>query len=435
MVLNSANKVEANKYELEVVVSGDEYKEALEKSYKKNTAKISVPGFRKGKAPRSTIIKMYGEGFFYEDAVNLSYPKAYEEAVIEAKIEPIDRADVDIISVDGEGYTFKAIVTVKPEVVVLNYKGIKANKTVHTVTDEEINVEIDRQRERSARIVEVTDRAAQNGDNTVIDFDGYVDGVAFEGGKADGFALTLGSGQFIPGFEAQIEGRNIGEEFDVNVTFPEDYHSEDLKGKEAVFKVKLVELKGKELPQVDDEFAKDVSEFDNLIEFKADIAKKLQERADRISNDEFENQLIDGVLEGVEIEIPQVMIEQAIDNIVSDFEHRLQSQGMDIKTYMQYTGMDLESFRKTFEEQAQKRVKIRLVLEKIAEIEGIVVSDLEVDAEYTKMSEMYNIELEKVKSFVNPLDIKKDIAINNAIELIRENAVITTVDEKKEETV
>lgn len=432
MNLTSSKKVDTNRHELEIAVGAEEFEKAIQSVYRKQVKNIQVPGFRKGKAPRHIVEKMYGEGVFYEDAINDLYPSVYTQAVTEANITPVDRADIEVLSVGKDGFTFKATVTVKPEVEVANYKGIAATKKVKKISDKEIDAEISRLQERNSRMVDVDDRPAEMGDYTIIDFDGYVDGVAFDGGKSERYPITLGSGQFIPGFEEQIAGHSIGDEFDVNVTFPEDYHAEELKGKAAVFKVKLHEIKKKELPEVDDEFAKDVSEFDTLAELREDLGKKLQESADKAAKDAVENQLIDSVIADMKAEIPEVMFEHRIDEMIQDFDYRLSSQGLNLQTYLQYTGMEMDSFRKTFREQAERQVKIRLALEKIVELEGLTASPEDVEAEYAKLADAYKIEVEKVKTYIPETDVTKDIAVNKAIDLVRDNAVITEEEEAEE---
>ena len=424
MGLNNANKIETNKYELEISVGKEKFQQAIDRAYKRNVSKMNVPGFRKGKAPRTVIEKLYGEGVFFEDAVNILYPEAYEEAVAESAIEPVDKADIEVVSVDKDGFVFKAKVTVKPEVEVGEYKGLKAVKKLRTVSDEDIDREVERVRERNARVITVEDRPAKNGDITSIDFDGSVDGVPFEGGKAEKYSLELGSGQFIPGFEDQIVGHSTGDEFDVNVTFPEDYSAKELAGKAAVFKVKLHEIKVRELPEVDDEFAKDVSEFDTLEQYKEDIRKHLQERYDDLATEDVENALIDQVIAGMKAEIPEVMYEQSVDGFVSDFDYRLKAQGLNINSYLQYTGMDMASFRKTFREQAEKQVKIRLALEKIAELEKFEAGEEDLEAEYKKLSEHYKVEPEKIKKAISSKDVAKDIVVSKAIDLVKSSAVI-----------
>lgn len=424
MSLVSKNNVATNKFELEVHVPAEEFEKACQSAYLKRVKKIEVPGFRKGKAPRKTIEKLYGEGIFFEDAINAVYPSALEAAVEEAGLELVARPMVDVTDVSKEdGFKFKAVCVVKPEVSVKDYKGIKVSKEVKEVTDEDIDKEIDRLRNRNARTISVSDRAAQNDDVVVIDFDGSVDGVPFDGGKAEKFELTLGSGQFIPGFEDQIIGHNVGDEFDVNVKFPEDYHAEELKGKDSVFKVKIHEINAKELPEVDDEFAKDVSEFDTLAEMKDDIKNKLAEQNEKTATTEFENKLIDQVIANMEGEIPEEMYESRIDEMVRDFDYRLRSQGMDINVYLQYTGMDMDAFRLTFKEQAEKQVKIRLALEKVVELEKIETTAEDLEKEYQRIADSYNMELDKVKTMLPAADLMADVAVNKAVDLIKESAV------------
>lgn len=425
MSLTANNKLDTNKYELTIHIDAESFEKALEKAYKKNIKKINVPGFRRGKAPRKMVEKLYGEGVFFEDAINDIYPAALSEAIAEAKLEIVARPEVEMKEADKEnGVTFTAVCIVKPEVAVKDYKGIEVEKTVKEVTDENVENRLKAMQDRNARQIEVEDRPSQNGDTLVFDFEGSVDGVPFDGGKAEKYSLELGSGQFIPGFEPQLENRNIGDEFDVNVTFPEDYHAEELKGKEAVFKCKVHEIKAKEVPALDDEFAKDVSEFDTLDELRADIRKKMEEQNEKEASTEVENKLIDKVIENMEAEIPNEMYESAIDDMIRDFDYRLQSQGMNLDTYMKYTGMELTSFRQTFEEQAKKRVQIRLALEKIVELENIEVSGEDVEAEYKKLADMYQMEADQVKQFVSAEELSKDIAVNKAVDLVKENAVI-----------
>ena len=424
MSLVSKNNVATNKFELEIQVPAEDFEKACEQVYKRKGKRIEVPGFRKGHAPRKTIEKLYGEGIFFEDAVNDVYPGALQSAVEEAGLEIVCRPEVEVTEVSKEkGVTFKATCTVKPEVTVKDYKGIKASKDVEEVTDVDITAEIDRRRERNARTVDVEGRAVENGDIVNIDFEGFLDGVPFDGGKGENFSLTIGSGQFIPGFEEQIIGHNIGDEFDVNVTFPENYHAEELKGKPTTFKVKLHSISTKELPEADDEFAKDVSEFDTLDELKADIRKHLEEANEKKAADAFENKLIGGVIENMEGEIPQEMYEVRIDEMIRDFEYRLQSQGLNLDMYLQYSGLDRDSFRKTFEAQAQRQVKVRLALEKIVEVEGIAPTDEEVEAEYARLADAYKMDVEKLKPVISAEDVKKDVAVNKAIDLIKDSAV------------
>lgn len=425
-MLVSKNPVETNKYELIVSVPANEFEAACEKVFKRKAKQFQVPGFRKGKAPRKTIEKLYGEGVFFEDAVNDLAPAALESAYTESGLEIVVRPEVEVTEVSKEnGVTMKATCIVKPDVTVKQYKGLKASKDVAPVTDEEVNAEIERMRNRNARTITVEDRAAQNGDIVSIDFEGFVDGKAFEGGKAERYSLTLGSGQFIPGFEDQIVGHNTGDEFDVNVTFPEEYQASELAGKPAVFKCKLHEISAKELPALDDEFVKDVSEFDTLDELKADITKKLADSKEQAANTAFENALIDGVIENLEGEIPEEMFDARADEMVQDFEYRLSSQGMNLDTYMQYTGSTRDSLRASFKEQATRQVKVALALEKIVAAEGLTASDEEVEEEVNKLAEQYkaqNITADQIKAAMGE-QLKNDIAQKKAVELIKSTAV------------
>ena len=430
MSLTASKKIDTNLMELEISVPAEEFKAAVDRSYRKNAPSITIPGFRKGKAPRHMIEKMYGEGVFFEDAVNELYPSAYEAAAKEAGITPVDRADIEILEVGKDGFSFKATVTVKPEVEVEGYKGIEAEKVEYTVTDEDVDAEIAKLQKRAGTTISVEDRPAQMGDNVVFDFEGFIDGVAFEGGKGEEFPLTLGSNQFIPGFEEQIAGHAIGEDFDVNVSFPENYHVDELKGKPAVFKCKIHQIKAVELPELDDEFAKDVSEFETLEALKADLKSKLQEKKDLEANDEFENKLVDAVIAGMKADIPACMYERKIDEMVQDFAYRLQMQGLNLETYMQYTGSTVESFRETFKEQAEHQVKVRLALEKIAELENLTATEEDLEEQFKKAAEVYGVELEKIKELLPADEISKDIAGNKAIDFVRENAVAPKAKKK-----
>jgi len=426
MELIRNEKVADNTVELEFKVSAEVFAEAVTKAFKKANKDITVPGFRKGKAPRSVVEKMFGAEVFFNDAIDALLPDAYADAVEAAGIEPVARPEVDIKACSKEeGFVAVAKVVVKPEVKVNEYKGLKAVRKSAVVEDAAVEAELNTLRERNGRLVEVEGRKAELNDTANIDFEGFVDEVAFEGGKGEGFDLLLGSGQFIPGFEEQIVGHEIGEEFDVNVTFPEEYHATDLAGKAAVFKTKLNSLKAKELPELDDEFAKDVSEFDTLDELKADIRKAMEERASQQAELEVENTLVDAVVASMEAIIPEEMTENRIDELVRDFEGRMAQQGLQLATYLQYTGMEMESFRKTFREQAEQQVKIRLALEKVAEMENLTASDEEVEAELAKIAEAYKMKLEQVKSFIPAVEIRKDLVINKAIDFVKENAEIT----------
>ena len=425
MSLTSVNKLENNTVELLVQVSEEQFQDALMKAYKKKVKTIALPGFRKGKAPKAMIEKMYGKEFFYDDAINMVYPAAYESAVEEAGIEPVDRANVSDLKVEqGNGFSFKATVTVKPDVTVKNYKGIKAEKTVETIMAADVNAELERMRERNSRLTNV-ERAAKNGDTALIDFEGFKDGVAFEGGKGENFPLNLGSGQFIPGFEEQVAGHEAGEEFEVNVTFPEQYQAEELAGKAATFKVKLHEVKTKELPAADDEFAKDVSEYDTLDELKASIRKGMEEQNEKNAELEVENDLVEQIVATLEGDIPPVMFESRIDEMVRDFEYRLQQQGLRLEDYIKYMGGDTAKFREGFKEQAEKQVKIRLALEAVAAAEGIAASEEDFENEVKRIADAYKMEVEKVRGIVPEAEVKKDLAVNKAIDFIKQNADVT----------
>lgn len=425
MNLIENKNVDTNKFQLTVEVGADQFEPAVEKAYRKNVKKMNVPGFRKGKAPRKMVEKLYGEGVFFEDAVNELYPAALQQAVEEAQLQLVARPEVEITQVDQNGFTFTATCIVKPEVTVKNYKEIAVEKEVKAVTDEDVDNRLKSLQEKNGRTVNVEDRPAQDGDTVVFDFEGFVDGEAFDGGKAEQYTLVLGSHQFIVGFEEQICGKSVGEEFDVNVSFPEKYHVENLQGKPALFKCKLHEIKAQELPELDDEFAKDTSEFDTLEELKADIRKKTEQANEKAAEDAVENKLIDTIIENMEAVVPEEMYQARIDDMVRDFQYRLQSQGLNLETYMQYTGMNMESFRKTFYEQAQRQVKIRLALEEIVKLENISVDDETVEAEFAKLAENYKMEVEQVKNFVPVEEFKQDIAVNKAIDLVKETANIT----------
>ena len=424
MSLTSVNKLENNTVELLVQVSEEQFQDALMKAYKKKVKTIALPGFRKGKAPKAMIEKMYGKEFFYDDAINMVYPAAYEAAVEEAGIEPVDRANVSDLKVEqGNGFNFKATVTVKPDVTVKNYKGIKAEKTIETIMAADVNAELERMRERNSRLTNV-ERAAKNGDTALIDFEGFKDGVAFEGGKGENFPLNLGSGQFIPGFEEQVVGHKAGDEFELNITFPEDYHAEDLKGQPVVFKVKVNAVQEKELPALDDEFAKDVSEFDTLADYKEDWKKKLAESKEKEAADDLENQLIDKLVELVQGEIPEAMYENKIADSIREFGYRLQSQGLNLDTYMKYTGMNVDQMKEGFRPQAERQVKLRLALEKIAALEELKAGEEDLNQEYQKIAEQYKMEADKIKELIPAAELEKDICVEKAINLVRDNANI-----------
>ncbi len=422
MSLKSANKVETNVYSVEVEISAEQLKEATVKAYNQNKKKIALPGFRKGKAPKAMIEKMYGKNFFYEDALDILYPEVVGAAIEEAKLEIVAAPyDVEITKLDEEGAALTLKVIVKPEVELGAYKGLKAEKESTDVTDEEVEAEIKALLERNSRVVTVEDRAVVSGDITNINFEGFVDGVAFDGGKGEDFDLEIGSGQFIPGFEDQIIGKSTGEEFDVNVTFPTEYAPE-LAGKDATFKVKVNEIKAKEYPELDDEFAKDVSEFDTLDELKADIKAKIGESKEQRAKDAFESALLKQVCEGATVEIPQVMIDNKAEEMKQQTEQQMAQQGLALEMYLQYMGLSMDKYMEDVKAQAEIQVKTRLALEKIVEVENIEATDEDVDAEFAKYAEMYKMDVETLKKFINPEELKKDLAIGKAVDFIVENA-------------
>ena len=434
MSLKETKNVAANRYELEILVDGERFREAIKAAYKQNAKKINVPGFRKGKAPLSYVETYYGTEIFFEDALNLIYSDVVEEAINESDLKVInDKMDFDMVSISKEdGVDFKVTVTTYPEIEVGEYKGLKAEKVIAKVEDSEIDAQVNAMADRNARMIAVEDRAAQLGDTAVIDFEGFCDGVAFDGGKAEGHNLELGSGQFIPGFEDQIVGHNIGEEFDVNVTFPEEYGAKELAGKEAVFKIKLHELKVRELPEIDDEFAKDVSEFDTLDELKADLKAKALERKQKVAEEEVENDLVQQIVDSIKGEIPEAMFENQLNQSVEQFAYRLQSQGLDLQTYLKYTNASIDDFKASFRPQAENQVKFRLALEKIVELEKIEATEEEINEQIEKMAKDYGMEAEQIKAAVPTEEIAKDIAVGKAIDFIKENAVITEVEAKTE---
>lgn len=425
MSLKSTNKIETNIYELEVEASAEEFESAVQAAYKKAKNKINVPGFRKGKAPRKMIEKLYGESCFYDDAVNAMVPFVVGKAIDEAGIEVVDRPEIDVTALSKDtGVAFKVKCIAKPEVEISDYKGIEVEKTVKTITDEDVDNQLKSMQERNGRLITIEDRAVENGDTVVIDFEGFMDGKAFDGGKENGFSLKIGSGQFIPGFEEQIVGKSTGEDFTINVTFPENYQMEELAGKPAEFKIKLHEIKATELPELDDDFAKDTSEFDTLDELKADLKKKLEDNASKNAEAAAENAVYDAVIAKMNAEIPQVMFEHKIDDMVRDFEMRLSQQGLDLPMYLSFTGMDEAAFRDTFKDQAEKTVKLRLALEKIAKLENIEVTDEQVMEELKKMSENYKLPLNQLMSVVSPATLKTDMLVTEASKLVKDSAVI-----------
>ena len=425
MSLTKKELIEKNLYELEISVDHDTFEAAVNRAYKKQVGKFNVPGFRKGKAPRSIIERMYGKGFFYEDAINDILPEAFESAIKEAELDVVGRPEFDIKNIDDNGAVLTAKVYVKPEVEIKDYKGIKVTRKVEPVTDEELNAEIATVQSRNSREIEVTDRAAENGDVAVIDFEGSVDGVAFEGGKGENYSLKLGSGSFIPGFEDQVVGKNIGDTFDVNVTFPEDYHAKELAGKAAVFKVTIHKLSAVELPALDDDFAKDVSEFDTLDEYKADLKAKIEKRHETQADSEVDEQLSNALMEKLEAEIPECMFEAETENFVRDYDNRLRMQGLDLKTYFQYTGMTLETMREQMRPQAERQVKLRLALEKIAALEALEATEEEINGEYENIANSYNMPVDQVKASIDSAAIAEDMKVKKALDLVKANAKIT----------
>ncbi len=432
MNLVKSERLEKSMHELQFSVDADVFKAAIDKAFKREGKKYNVPGFRKGHAPRAVIEKMYGADIFHYDAINDLFPEAYEAAVAAAGIEPVGRPEADVVSESlDEGVVLKVTVAVKPEIKVGGYTGLKATRKVNTVDDADVDAEITRMQERNGRII-TREGKAENGDTVDMDFEGFVDGVAFEGGKAEHYSLVLGSGSFIPGFEDQLIGHEAGEEFDVNVTFPEEYQAKELAGKPAVFKIKLHEVKTRELPTLDDEFAKDVSEYDTLDELKASIRKGMEEQNAKQADLAVENDLVDQVIATIEGDIPEVMYENRMDEAVRDFEYRLAQQGLKLDMYLQYMGQTMETFRASFKEQAEKQVKIRLALEAVVAAEQIAATDEELEAELQRIADNYKMELEKVKELVNADEVKKDLAVNKAIDFIKDHAEITEEKVAKE---
>ena len=424
-MLKSTNNVEKNVFELEIAIDGEKFEAAIQKAYLKQRKDIMIKGFRKGKAPRAFIEKMYGEGVFYEDALELVYPEAVSEAIIESKLDVVGAPyDLEVPEIGKDGVVLKLKVAVKPEVKLGEYKGLKATKPSCKVAADEVKAELAKMQEQNSRMVSVEKRAVKKNDTAVIDFEGFVDGVAFDGGKAEKYELVIGSGSFIPGFEDQIIGHKIGEEFDVNVTFPAEYQ-EDLASKDAVFKIKLHEIKVKELPALDDEFAKDVSEFDTLDELKKSVKAQLEEAKKADADNKVTNDLLEEVVKGMEVDIPAVMIEAEIDNIVDNFNYRLQSQGLDLNTYLSYTGMEMAAFREGYKENAEAQVKLSLAIEAIIKAENIEATDDEVNAEYENLAKTYNMDVEAVKKAIPAESLAGDIKSKKAIDFVKNSAKVT----------
>ena len=435
MSLKSSNTVAVNTTELILEISAEDFNKALLNAYKKEKNQIQIKGFRKGKAPMSVIERYYGEEVFFDTALNDLLPDEMTKAIEETKLDIVDRPQVEIVSASKtEGAVLKATCTTKPEVSVSEYKGLKAPKVVDEVTEEVINDQIEAARKRQARIVTVEDRAAQLDDEVTIDFEGFKDGVAFDGGKGEDFPLTLGSGQFIPGFEDQVVGHKTGENFEIEVTFPEDYQMKDLAGQKATFKITVKEIKAQELPEFDDEFVKDVSEFETVAEYKEDLKKKLEENAKQKADAQFENYLFEQIIKNLEGEIPECMYDQRVDREVSEFEARLAQNQMTLDLYFQYTGMDLDDLKATYKDRAVNEVKLRLALESIVAKENITVEDSEVEEGLAKLAENNNISVDDVKRFINVEDYKMDLLVSKAADMIKESAVVdNSLAEKKEE--
>ena len=419
-------KLEKNMAKLTIEASAEDFEKAIQKVYLKARGRINIPGFRKGKAPRKLIEKMYGTGVFYEDAANDLIPTAYAEALKDCDLEIVSRPEINVTQIEaGKPFIFTAEVAVKPEVTLGEYKGVEVEKSNVEVTDEDINKEVDKERENNSRTIDVDDRAVESGDIIKLDFDGSVDGVPFAGGKAENYTLTIGSGSFIPGFEDQLIGTKIGEDKDVTVTFPEDYHEKSLAGKEAVFKCKVNAISVKELPEADDEFASEVSEFETLAEYKEDIKKKLTEKKEKAARAKKEAQAIEKAVENATMEIPDAMIDTQVQSMMEDFARRMQSQGLSLEQYFQFTGMDVKKMHDQMKPEALKRIQNSLVLEAVAKAENIEISDEKVDEEIAKMAEAYKMEVEKLKDLIGESEkdqMKKDLAVQAAADLIADAA-------------
>ncbi len=435
MSLKSSTNVSANTHELILEISAEEFNKAILKAYQKEKNQIQIKGFRKGKAPLQIIEKYYGEEVFFDSAINEFAGAEVFAAVEEAKLDIVDRPALEVISASkADGVVLKATCTTRPEVTVPEYKGLKAPKVIDAVTDDVVEEQIEAARKRQARIITVEGRAAQLDDEVIIDFEGFKDGEAFDGGKGEDFPLTLGSHQFIPGFEEQIVGHNQGEEFDIEVVFPEDYQMKDLAGQKTTFKINLKEIRAQELPEFDDEFVKDISEFETVDEYKADLKKKLEENAEKKADAQFENYLFEKIIEDLEGEIPECMYDQKIDREIQEFEMRLKQSQMDLDLYLQYTGMDLDDLKATYRDRAVSEVKLRLALEKIVEMENITVTEEEVENGLKELASSNNLEVEQVKRFINVADYEMDLKVGKAADIVKESAVVdNTLSEKEEE--
>ena len=433
MNLISCEKLEKSMVELQFSIDAETFKAAVNNAFKREGKKYAIPGFRKGKAPRHMIEKMYGSDIFHYDAVNDLFPEAYEAAVKEAKIDVVGRPDPEVVSMsEADGVVLKVKVAVKPEVELGEYAGLTVTKEAKNVNEADVDAEVKRMQDRNGRLL-TREGAAENGDTVDIDFAGFVDGKAFEGGKAEHYSLVLGSGSFIPGFEDQVVGHSAGEEFDVNVKFPEEYGAAELAGKDATFKIKLHEVKYKELPALDDDFAKDVSEYDTLDELKDSIRNNIKTNLDKQAEQKVENDLMDQVIANMKADIPDAMVDSRIDELVQDFEYRISQQGLKLADYLKYMGMNIEQFRAQFKEQADKQVKMRLAMEAIVAKEGITASDEEFEEEVKRIADAYKMEADKVKSIVDAAAVKADLAINKAIDFVKEKANVVTAEPKEEE--
>ena len=433
MNLISCEKLEKSMVELQFSIDAETFKAAVNNAFKREGKKYAIPGFRKGKAPRHMIEKMYGSDIFHYDAVNDLFPEAYEAAVKEAKIDVVGRPDPEVVSMsEADGVVLKVKVAVKPEVELGEYAGLTVTKEAKNVNEADVDAEVKRMQDRNGRLL-TREGAAENGDTVDIDFEGFVDGKAFEGGKAEHYSLILGSGSFIPGFEDQVVGHSAGEEFDVNVKFPEEYGAAELAGKDATFKIKLHEVKYKELPALDDDFAKDVSEYDTLDELKDSIRNNIKTNLDKQAEQKVENDLMDQVITNMKADIPDAMVDSRIDELVQDFEYRISQQGLKLADYLKYMGMNIEQFRAQFKEQADKQVKMRLAMEAIVAKEGITASDEEFEEEVKRIADAYKMEADKVKSIVDAAAVKADLAINKAIDFVKEKANVVTAEPKEEE--
>lgn len=425
MALIKHGKTEDGKYQMTATVDADAFNKAVDRVFQRENKKLNIQGFRKGKAPRGIVERMYGEDFFFNDAINDLWYDVFESAINEANIEFVGKPDIEVPEVGKNlGATFVFTVVLRPELSVGKYKGIAGTKHVHTVGDDAVDAKIEEARKRGARMVTVEDRAATDGDTAVIDFEGFLDGTPFEGGKGENYDLKLGAGAFIPGFEEQVAGHKPGEEFDITVTFPEDYGAEELAGKETIFKIKLHELRFEELPELDDELAKDMSEFETLEAWKADIRKQLEEHEETHAKENLETELVEAVAGTLEGDIPDEMIEDRIDESVRDFESRLKQQGLDMQSYLKYTNSTMADFRNSQKEQAEKAVRNRLALEAVARIEKIEVSEEEYEQKVNEMAELYKLEAEKIKELVPKKELFADLRVQKAIDFIVDNAKV-----------